>query len=151
MGPLSLPSRGPVYLDANAFIYSAERIEPYRTLLDPLWAEARAGRFSIVSSHLVVLETLVKPLREGDALVEGIFRSMLDSNEVTLLAATRPLWEEAARLRAESGLSATDAVHAATALRADCSLFITNDAAFRRVQELPVIILDDLIEEQSPT
>ena len=28
---------GPVYLDANGFIYSVERIEPYRTLLEPMW------------------------------------------------------------------------------------------------------------------
>ena len=150
MGPLSLPARGPVYLDANAFIYSAERIEPYRTLLEPLWTEAYAGRFSIVSSELVVLETLVKPLRDRDALVEGIFRSLFDSDEVTLLAATRPLWEEAARLRAEIGLSATDALHAATALRASCALFITNDTDFRRVQGLPVVMLNDLVEDSGP-
>ena len=150
MGPLSLPSRGRVYLDANAFIYSAERIEPFRTLLEPLWTEAHAGRFSIVSSDLVVLETLVKPLRDGDALVEGVFRSLLDSTEVTLLAADRPLWEDAARLRAATGLKTTDALHAATALRANCALFITNDTDFRRVQGLPVVMLNDLVEESGP-
>ena len=31
MGPLILPTHGPVYLDANGFIYSVERVEPYRT------------------------------------------------------------------------------------------------------------------------
>jgi len=29
MGRLILPENGPVYLDANCFIYSVERIEPY--------------------------------------------------------------------------------------------------------------------------
>ena len=29
MGPLTLPPTGPIYLDASAFIYSVERIEPY--------------------------------------------------------------------------------------------------------------------------
>ena len=32
MGPLALPSNGPIYLDASAFIYSVELIEPYRAL-----------------------------------------------------------------------------------------------------------------------
>lgn len=32
MGSLTLPPAGPVYLDANGFMYSIERIEPYRTL-----------------------------------------------------------------------------------------------------------------------
>ena len=74
MGSLTLPSTGPVYLDASGFIYSVERIDPYRTLLEPMWLQAQAGKFSIVSSDLVVLETLVKPLREGDTVVELLFR-----------------------------------------------------------------------------
>ena len=56
MGPLTLPAAGPIYLDANGFIYSVERIEPYRTLLEPMWAQAQAGQFEIVSSELVILE-----------------------------------------------------------------------------------------------
>ncbi len=61
MGALTLPSGGSVYIDANAIIYSIERIEPYRELLAPMWQEARAGRFTLASSELVALETLVKP------------------------------------------------------------------------------------------
>ena len=64
MGPLTLP-RGPVYLDANGFIYSVELVEPYRTLLEPMWQQARAGEFDVASSNITVLETLVKPLRGG--------------------------------------------------------------------------------------
>ena len=80
-----------------------ERIEPYRTLLEPMRLQAQTGQFSIVSSDLVVLETLVKPLREGDTVVEMLFRSLFEASEVRLIPATRPLWEEAARLRAETG------------------------------------------------
>ena len=53
-GTLTLPSTGPVYLDASGFIYSVERIEPYRTLLESMWLQAQAGQFSIVSSDRVV-------------------------------------------------------------------------------------------------
>ena len=40
MGPLMLPAGGPVYIDANAIIYSVERVEPYRRDGDGprLWA-----------------------------------------------------------------------------------------------------------------
>ena len=61
MGTLTLPSGGSVYVDANAIIYSVERIEPYRELLAPMRQEARAGRFTLASSELVVLETLQTP------------------------------------------------------------------------------------------
>ena len=81
MGPLTLPAGGSVYVDANAIIYSVERIEPYRGLLAPMWQEARAGRFTLASSELVVLETLIKPLREGNARLEMLFRSIFVAAE----------------------------------------------------------------------
>jgi hypothetical protein len=74
MGTLTLPTTGPIYLDAGGFIYSVKRIEPYCTLLEPLWRQAQAGQFVIVSSELVVLETLVKPLREGDTVLRDAER-----------------------------------------------------------------------------
>ena len=145
MGSLTLPSNGPVYLDASGFIYSVERIQPYSDLLEPMWRQAQAGQFSIVSSDLVILETLVKPLREGDTIVEMLFRALFDAKEVRLIPTTRPLWEEAARLRAETGLKTPDALHAAAALHAECTLFVTNDNDFRRIESLAVVVLDDFI------
>ena len=149
MGPLTLPAHGPVYLDANGFIYSVERVEPYRTLLEPLWQQARAGEFDVASSDITVLETLVKPLRQGDEVVEMLLRSMFDAHEVSLIPATRELWEDAARIRADTGLKTPDALHAATALSIGCTLFITNDTDFRRVEGLPIVVLDDLIEAEA--
>ena len=149
MGPLTLPANGPLYLDANGFIYSVERVEPYRTLLEPMWQQARAGEFDIASSDIIVLETLVKPLREGDEVVEMLLRSLFDAHEVSLIPATRELWEDAARIRADTRLKTPDALHAATALRAGCTLFITNDTDFRRVQGLPIVVLDDLLRAGS--
>ena len=149
MGPLTLPTHGPVYLDANGFIYSVELVDPYRTLLEPLWQQARAGEFDVASSDITVLETLVKPLREGDEVVEMLLRSMFDAREVSLVPATRELWEGAARIRADTGLKTPDALHAATALSIGCTLFITNDTDFRRVEGLPIVVLDDLIEAEA--
>ena len=41
MGQLTLPASGSVYIDADAVIYSVEKIEPYWTLLQPMWSAAR--------------------------------------------------------------------------------------------------------------
>ena len=150
MGSLVLPPSGPVYLDASAFIYSVERIEPYRALIEPIWQQARDGQFTIVSSELVVSEILVRPLREGNKIAETLFRSLLGANEVRLIAATRSLWEETAHLRAETGLKTPDALHAATARHAECTLFVTNDGDFRRVGDLSVAVLNVLLEEVQP-
>lgn len=146
MGPLMLPAGGSVYVDANAIIYSVERVEPYRELLAPMWEEARAGRFTLASSELVALETLIRPLRDGNARLEALFRSILAAEELDLIPATLATWEDAAHIRATTGLATSDALHAATAFAAGCTLFVTNDTDFRRVEGLPIIVLDDLIE-----
>ncbi len=145
MGPLRLPSHGAIYLDTSAIIYSVERNEPYLTLLAPVWQQAEAGQFVVVCSELAVAEALVRPIREGNEDLEAAFRAVFSAPEVQLVSATREIWEDTARLRAETGLKTPDALHAATALRAGCALFITNDTDFRRVQGLPVIVLDDLL------
>ena len=149
MGPLILPTGGSVYVDANAIIYSVERVEPYRGLLAPMWEEARAGRFTLASSELVALETLIRPLRDSNARLEMLFRSILAATEMDLIPASLATWEDAARIRAETGLATPDALHAATALRAGCAAFITNDTDFRRVEGLSVVVLDDLVEAEA--
>ena len=142
---MNLPSGGLIYVDSPAIIDSVERVEPYGALLDPLWRQVGSRRRSVVCSELVVLETLVKPMREGNGALVRKLRSVLDSSDVGLVPATRPVWEEAARIRALTGLKTPDALHAATAISVGCDLFITNDSDFRRVDSLPVVILDDLL------
>ncbi len=149
MGPLALPLAGLVYLDAIGLIYSVERVEPYRTLLEPMWQEAQDGNLTIVSSPVLVVEALVKPLRDGNTEIEMQYREPFGANAVRLLEASYVVFEDAARLRAETGLAIPDALHAATALRAGCALFVTNDSDFRRVQGLPIVVLDDLLAEES--
>ena len=149
MGPLTLPLTGLIYIDASSLIYSVERVEPYRTLLEPMWQEAQDGNVTIVSSPLLVLEALVKPLKDGNIGIETQYRELFVSNAVRLLDASYQVFEEAASIRAETGLRTSDAIHAATALLAECTLFVTNDTDFRRVLRLPIVVLDDLLIEGS--
>ena len=145
MEPLELPDAGLVYIDANSLIYSMERVEPYRSLLEPMWQEAQDGNITIVSSPVLLVEVLVKPLRDGDIEIEMQYRELFRVDAVTLLGASDVVFEDAARLRANTRLAIPDAIHAATAIRAGCDLFVTNDTDFRRVRGLPIIILDDLL------
>ncbi len=84
-------------------------------------------------------------MREGDRALETACRDVFAAPEMQIVPATRELWEDAARLRAETGLKLADALHAATALRASCELFVTNDADFRRIEGLSTVVLDDLL------
>lgn len=142
---MNLPTEGLFYIDSPAIIYSVEHIEPYSSLLEPLWRQVEASQCSVVCSELVVLETLVKPIRENNSALIILFRAVLDTSDVRLVPVTRPVWEEAARIRALTGLKTPDALHVATSLIAGCDLFITNDSDYRRVADLPIVVLDDLL------
>jgi len=144
VGPISQLA-GTIYFDANCFIYSVERIEPYRTNLQPIWERARDGHCRIITSELTVMETLVKPLKDGNASLENGFRALLQgSNEVTLIPVALAILENAARLRASHPIKTPDAIHAASGLAAGCTYFITNDAGFRRITTLPVTLLSEI-------
>jgi len=144
MGALILPPSGSVYVDTNTVIYTVEKIEPYKLFLDSLWTAAQSGQVSIITSDLTWLETLVKPIRDNNAVLEASYRAFLTAREVRLIPATLALWEQAARLRT-LGLKTPDALHAATGLASGCVMFLTNDAAFQRVPSLPVTVLSAAI------
>lgn len=144
MGSLILPAGGSVYLDANCFIYSIEKVDPYYSLLQPVWQAAKRGEILIVTSELTWMEVLVRPLKDGNSQVESSFRAVLTAGDVQMISATLPLWEDAAHIRSQ-GLKTPDALHAATARAAKAALFVTNDAAFRRVPGLNVAVLHELV------
>lgn len=101
---------------------------------------------SLVGSELLLVETLVKPIAEGDVDLEAAFRQFLTaSQEMALIPVSRAILERALELRVIHRIRTPDAIHAATALLAGCTLFVTNDPAFRRIDGLPVLVLDDQV------
>jgi predicted nucleic acid-binding protein len=145
MGALTLPTSGLVYIDTMTLIYTVERYPAYWPLLEPLWRAATAKTIEIVTSELTLLETLVKPLKSGNAALLTAFEQALLGTDIRLLAITRATLREAAQLRATTKLKTPDAIHAATVRQGGCALFVTNDQGYRGVAGLPLVILDDLL------
>ena len=145
MAQLRLPETGSLYLDACVFIYSVEKLEPFCTLLEPIWRQAETGFLSLVTSELTIAEVLVTPIRDNDQVLVDIYRELFASSEIQLIPTTRLIWEKTARLRALANLRTPDAVHAAAALQEGCAAFVTNDTVFRRLQSINAIVLRDLL------
>jgi predicted nucleic acid-binding protein len=146
MGALNLPAVGLVYADTQITIYTVEKFPDYGPLCLPLWQAAHTGALQIISSELALLETLVMPLRNNDTTLINDYRNFLLHSELRLQPLTQAILQEAAQLRATiPGLKTPDAIHAATALSQGCTLFISNDAGFRRVPGLPLVLLDDVL------
>lgn len=82
----------------------------------------------------------------GDlAIAAATYDEILRSSDLQLLPITDAILRQGATLRANHGLKAPDAIHAATALSAGCSMYLTNDVAFRRIPDLSPTILNDLL------
>jgi len=118
VGSLSVPASGVVYVDTAPVIYTVERHADYEQLLLPLWAALDGGAIEVVTSELTLLETLVKPLRDGDQALAGDYEKLLTATAVRLLPVTASVLRDAARIRAAINLKTPDAIHAATALAA---------------------------------
>ncbi|MCY4654356.1 MAG: hypothetical protein OXC95_14475 [Dehalococcoidia bacterium] len=52
-----------------------------------MWREAQDGNLTIVSSPVLVIEVLVKPLRDGNTEIELQYRELFASNAVRLFNA----------------------------------------------------------------
>jgi len=145
MGTLTLPISGTVYVDTNTVIYRVEAVKPYIDVALPLWDALDAGTQNIATSELSVLEVLVKPLRLQNTSLQEIFSGTLYHTPGLLcIPISRQILEAAAQIRATFGLKTPDAIHAATALSEGCTLFVTNDVAFRRIPGLKVAILSEI-------
>jgi predicted nucleic acid-binding protein len=145
VGSLIVPSSGQVYFDANPVIYSVEKHPVYGPLLEPLWQAAKANAIEIVSSELVLMETLIGPYKAKDAALAAAYEQLFQQPQTALFPITLSILREAALLRASAKLKTPDALHGATAQRAGCILLVTNDIGFRGVLSVPTVILDDLL------
>lgn len=145
MGQLTIPSSATVYLDTSVIIYTVEANPIYYSLLQPLWLKFQTGEIELVTSELTLMETLILPLRNANNALVSDYEQILLSSEIQLVSISRSVLKAAANLRATTNLKTPDAIHAATALDAGCTLFLTNDSGFRNVPSLPVVILSEVL------
>jgi predicted nucleic acid-binding protein len=146
VGLIALPASGLVCVDAQIAIYTVDVHPRYAPTCRPLWDAVKAGTVTAVSSELTLMETLVGPLRDGDATRAMLREALWQQVNTRLLPITQDVLREAARLRAlRIALKTPDAIHAATALIHGCALFVTNDTGFRPIAGLPLVLLDDVL------
>ncbi|HEX9987087.1 MAG TPA: PIN domain-containing protein [Chloroflexia bacterium] len=132
-------------LDTSAIIYFIEAHPKYDTLITAIFNDIATGRFVGVTSAITLTEVLIQPLLHDDTQLQQRYRDLLlwsDNFEVVSVDAA--VAERAANIRARYRLRTPDALQIATALNANCQVFITNDATLHRVSELRVLLLDEL-------
>lgn len=100
-----------------------------------------------MTSVLTLLEVLVKPLRTGRRDLAGDYRRILcNTRGVAIYAINQSICERAAELRADNiWLRTPDAVQVATALEHGAEVIVTNDERWKRLTQIPIIVMKDYI------
>jgi predicted nucleic acid-binding protein len=125
-----------IYLDTNVFVHAFEGADEWashaRAILDFL----SDGFCRPVTSELTLAE-LVAGCDLGDSAELTLTYSTLitDSLRLRVVPVERPILLAAARIETEGRrLRLPDAIHAASAIAADCPFVVSNDADFDRVK-----------------
>ena len=147
-----LPPGDRILLDSSvlaAYFDGGERTS--RLAAELIDEHVRNGRNPAVVSMVSLMETLIRPLRRMPAAHATVLAFFRDIPNLSATAIDLEVAAEAATLRVAFGLSAPDALIAATGLVASVGHLVTNDRAWRsRLEPLrdraAVLVLADLAE-----
>ena len=137
-----------VLLDTVALIYFLEAHERHGALAESILRRIERGKLRGVISSLVFAELLVPLYRAGDdKAAAGLLSRLCAFANLTVCELDAKTSAMAAKLRAEHGLRAPDAIHAATALMTEADGILTNDRELRRLDatDLAIWLFDDLV------
>jgi predicted nucleic acid-binding protein len=99
-----------------------------------------------MTSTITMLEVLVQPYRDSDQERVDSFYALLSTYpHFRWVDTSLQIADRAAQLRAKFNLKTPDAIQAATAIASAATGFISNDPIFRRLPDLQIMILDDLL------
>ena len=137
------------FLDTAPLIYFIEAHPVYGEAVRQLILSCAKKKIQIVSSVITLHEVLVRPYRNGNALLAQKFSVFLKNNRsLMLLSISEDISEMAAKLRGDYvWLKLADALQIAAALDAGADLFLTNDKQLKQIREIQIVILDDWREQ----
>jgi predicted nucleic acid-binding protein len=136
-----------VALDTSVWIYHFEGSAAYGRVAGAVLTAVSRGRVAAVASELALLELLVAPLKKAaHDVADEIELTLLHFPHLRLVPITRGVLIRAAEIRARYALRTPDAIMVATAIEAGATLAVTNDAAWRKVEALEVVVLRDFAE-----
>ncbi len=143
--PEPLQTHARLFLDSAPVVYYVERHPLFSPLLAPIFQAIDTGTLTAVTSPITLAECLIVPCRLGLTPLQQDFTDLICQGAHTEFVCIDPaIAQTAAALRAKYNLSLTDALQVASALAANCQAILTNDAGFRRVTELPILLVTDL-------
>jgi len=136
-----------IYLDTNVFILLIEGSPEKAEIVRSLFSVLSQRRDCAVTSELTLAEVLAPPRRDGalDLFIKRpVYLNLLVwGGFVELVPISRDILIETANLREVARHKLPDAIHIVTAVKADCTHFLSADSDGKRVPEQTVWIRPD--------
>lgn len=130
-----------LYLDSNIVIYAVENPVVLGPKANARLVAARAAGDTFMISDLVRMETLVGPLKSGNATLQQEYERFFTASDVTVVGITAAVCDRAARIRATYTFKAMDALQLAAATEHGANVFLTADVRLNSFTDLTVEVL----------
>ena len=128
------------------FIYLFEDVSKYAALCEQILGQVANGFCHGVVTPVTAGELLVKPLQQQRPDIADRYRSAIGAfANIEAIPITVETGWLAGALRAKYGLPMPDMIQVATALQSEKPALITNDRVLKRITEVQVFLLDDLV------
>jgi predicted nucleic acid-binding protein len=135
-----------VALDTSVFVYHSQNHPRYVPFTDSLFSWLEKPDSGAITSNVTLTEVLVQPIRAKDEKLVGEFFALLTKYpNLVWVPVSVQIAALAARYRADYGLRTPDALQGATCVYSQVPALITNDLVFKRIPELEILVLDDLL------
>jgi len=137
-----------VGLDTMVFIYHFEENQMYSSLTFSIFESLEKGNFNSITSVLTLLEVLVKPKRENNSLLTERYKLLFENfPNLQVKTLNENITDIASTLRANYNINTPDSIQIATSLEAKADIFITNDATLKKISEIKVLLLSEMLKE----
>ena len=136
-----------VGLDTMVFIYHFEENQIYSPLTFSIFESLEKGSFNGITSILTLLEILVKPKKENNSILTERYKILLETfPNLQVKEINENIADIASSLRANYNIDTPDAIQVATALDAQADRFITNDTSLKKITEIKVLLLSEMLK-----
>ncbi len=136
-----------IAIDTSPFIYYIEEHKDYIETIEPLFALISEGHFIAHTSLITLIEVLTKPMEVKDESLAEKYETLLtNSDNLILTDIDKNIAVESARLRAKYNIKTPDAIQITTGIINGAKAFVTNDDHLKKVKDIKIIVLDDLIK-----
>jgi predicted nucleic acid-binding protein len=131
-------------LDTNVLIYYIEEHPVLMEKVELFINKIEDGNAIGITSYVTLLELLVKPIREGRFDLVDQYKTIL-SGKLEMVPLDEIVSIKAAGLRAKYGFRTPDAIQLASVISRKGEVFVTNDKGLKRVTEIRVMVLEDIV------